>query len=441
MTVAPEEMLTRARRIVSPRAGIVSRVVLRELAADDPRVYWAASTPGSLVPIADRPALNNGDAASVDPDRAVLKALGESVERYCSALYDERELRLAAYDEVPDAAAPPESFALFSEGQHRTPGFPIAPFTRETRVCWVRGHSLVHDRPTWVPAAFVYVPYRCAPGEAPIRDFISTGLAAGPTLASAAYRAIAEAVERDAFMIVWQNRLPRPHIELVGVRDPFVQELLRAFDGVPVRLSAVLLTLDIDVSVVLVVVASESGRPPLTVLGLGADLSPRRALAAALEEAALGFVAYRRLIAHSPEYWPEPGYRDVVDLERHALAHAVDAALRPSMDFLALPSTTVPLDALPDRSSESAPDNLRTVVDAVAAVGLDVVAVDLTTPDVDDAGFKVVRCVVPGLQPLDTNHTQQHLGGRRLYEVPYRLGLVPRPRSEDELNPDPHPFP
>src|SRR5262249_33779226 len=158
-----------------------------------------------------------------DPDRAVLKAVGESVERYCAALCDEQELVLATYDELEEDAVPPERFALFSERQYREPGFPFAPLTRETPVRWVRGHSLVHDRPTRVPAQFVYVPYRRDPLEPPLRQLISTGLAAAPTLAWATYRGMVEMIERDAFSIVWHNRLPRPHIDLASVDDPFAQ--------------------------------------------------------------------------------------------------------------------------------------------------------------------------------------------------------------------------
>jgi ribosomal protein S12 methylthiotransferase accessory factor len=49
--------------------------------------------------------------------------------------------------------------------------------------------------------------------------------------------------------------------------------------------------------------------------------------------------------------------------------------------------------------------------------------------------------IVPDLQPMDTNHRHPHLGGRRLYDVPWKLGLSAEPRNEHELNPQPHPFP
>src|SRR5205814_8548329 len=147
--------------LVSPRTGIVSRVRLVELAADDPPLHWAMSYGCDTVPIGGLRAHNDGNAAAADRGRAVLKAVGESVERYCAAIYDEDELVLAAFDELDGAATPPEQFALFGERQYAEPGFRFRPLTRETVVRWVRGRSLVHDRPTWVPAQFVYVPYRC----------------------------------------------------------------------------------------------------------------------------------------------------------------------------------------------------------------------------------------------------------------------------------------
>src|SRR5207245_67251 len=104
-------------------------------------------------------------------------------------------------------------------------------------------------------------------------------------------------------------------------------------------------------------------------------------------------------------------------------AQAVDPSLRARVEFLTAGDGTARIE---DRSTESAAENLRTVVDDLAHAGFDAVAVDLTTEDVDSVGCKVVRVVVPGLQPRDNDHTCMHLGGARLH---------------GQLNPDPHPFP
>ena len=62
-----------------------------ETTPDDPPVYWAQSCPAEMSAVLGRSALNHGSAASVDPDRAIMKAVGETIERYCAAFYDDTE--------------------------------------------------------------------------------------------------------------------------------------------------------------------------------------------------------------------------------------------------------------------------------------------------------------------------------------------------------------
>ena len=73
--------------------------------------------------------------------------------------------------------------------------------------------------------------------------------------------------------------------------------------------------------------------------------------------------------------------------------------------------------------------------------GLSAYAVDVTAPDIREAGLCVARAVVPELCALDVVHGIRYLGGRRLYDAPVDLGLRERPLDPSELNPDPHPFP
>jgi oxazoline/thiazoline synthase len=59
--------------------------------------------------------------------------------------------------------------------------------------------------------------------------------------------------------------------------------------------------------------------------------------------------------------------------------------------------------------------------------GHDFLVLDQTRPDI---GVPVVRVIVPGLR-----HFYPRFGPGRLYDVPVKLGLLNRPRSESELNP------
>ena len=411
-----------------------------ETTPEDPSVYWAQSRPAMLAPLAGRRALNDGNATSVDPDRATMKAIGESVERYCSAFYEEEDFFFGTHDECPGLALRPEDFALFSSRQHRSPGFPFSPLTRRTPIRWTPGYSLLHDRPTWVPAGFVYIPYARAPGEPPLKDLISTGLACGATRATALLKGLSEAVERDAYSIVWQNRLSRPHIDLDSTDDPLIRQLVHALRRLSIQPHAVLLTLDIPIPVILVVMTRSNG-PPWTVVASAADLSPRHAVVLALEEACLALIGIGRAVAAARGYQPADDYSDVTTMERHGLAHAVDPRLRSSVAFLTEPSECMRLDDLHDAACGNPVADLRTALEGIRPHVSDVVGIDVTTPDIDEVGFKVARVIVPELVPMDMDHRYLHRGGRRLYDVPRKLGLFAAPRDESELNPLPHPFP
>jgi len=59
--------------------------------------------------------------------------------------------------------------------------------------------------------------------------------------------------------------------------------------------------------------------------------------------------------------------------------------------------------------------------------GYDFLVLDHTRPDI---GVPVARVIVPGLR-----HFYRRFAPGRLYDVPVKLGLLDRPRSEVEFNP------
>jgi ribosomal protein S12 methylthiotransferase accessory factor len=72
---------------------------------------------------------------------------------------------------------------------------------------------------------------------------------------------------------------------------------------------------------------------------------------------------------------------------------------------------------------------------------LDAIYIDLTTPDVEKLGLKSIKVIMPEMQiPFFPSEEFKYLGGRRLYEVPEKLGYSNRELDEDEFNQIPHPF-
>jgi ribosomal protein S12 methylthiotransferase accessory factor len=424
------EALVRLSTVVSNRCGIVSEVIIPQLEAGDPKLSIAHACPARLDWLTGRDGVNEGSGASLDRDRAMVKALGESVERYCAA-FQPPDLPLLTADEIRQPALGPSDFALFSAEQFVHPGFPYVPFTSKTPTKWVTGQSLKDGRDVQVPAPFVYLPYTRHPLEPRICPGISTGLAAGGSRIAATWSALCEVVERDAFMSVWLRRLATPELDLKTLPAGPERELLDILEAAGARCRVRWLTQDVEIPVFLVILEGDGHRMPhaIVLAGGAAHAQPRRALFLALEEACLSLYGMNRIAAKFGSKVRSLDVAQLTSLALQSVAYATRPEFKSACAFLLeKPQSTVSLDALTERFLPRRGDGPAAVLSTWAERAA---VVECTTPDVADIGVHVVRVLVPGLLPLNHNHAIRYLGA-----MEKRLGL-----SAAMLNQHPHPFP
>jgi ribosomal protein S12 methylthiotransferase accessory factor len=129
----------------------------------------------------------------------------------------------------------------------------------------------------------------------------------------------------------------------------------------------------------------------------------------------------------------------VATLEDHDLRYAARQAVS-AFDFLRH-RPLEPFDWLEAKApAGGAPAALERLVAALRALGSDLLAVVLTTPDVLCLGLHVARAILLDFQPIHFGHAEARLGGDRLFRWPQRLGLASRVLGLADLNPDPHPI-
>lgn len=433
-----DESLARLQTLTSPYTGIVRRTYDILRSPDDARLHRVAAevTEGPRLVGDDLSAIRDGSGGyHHDRRRAVAAAIAETAERYSGCCLPDDALVTATAAELgPDAVAP-ERFALFHPRQH-VGGFPFVPFTDDTRIRWTRGNRLGDGSDAWLPAQLVYLGWTASTDTcARIGFSTSNGLACGATFAEAALAALLETLERDAFMITWNARLSHPLLD-PSCDDELACHASRYFTPTRLRYAAVDLSAFWGVpTVVGVVHGSDRGA-----LGVGAAAALtvqeawRKALAEAFSVRTWGRV--RRLDSAGPAL-------DPIDIR--TFADHVELYSRPEQaaraSFLDASKERRAVTAVAPLSTVSPDDALRELVARVHGAGYDAYAIDVTAPDVRDAGLTVVKVIVPELCALDVDHRARFLGGRRLYEVPAKLGLRARPLGFDDLNPDPHPFP
>ena len=108
------EALRRLSLVVSDRTGLVAEVVTPEREHGDPRVHIALARPAAALPGWSAGVVNEGAGAALTLERAMVKALAESMERYCAA-FTPADLVFASADEI-DSAIPPEAFLSSATG-------------------------------------------------------------------------------------------------------------------------------------------------------------------------------------------------------------------------------------------------------------------------------------------------------------------------------------
>lgn len=431
-----EEALASFSALVDEKVGLIRAVELVRLNDGDPAVFLAHALPGDTRALRANKAANVGAACATSLGRAVLRACGESIERYCSAFWDPENLIHASSRQLASQRRRhvlPSELYPFSQAQYRQSSFPFRKVSPTQPIVWVLGETLDGNQ-ALIPASCVYVPYVFDPAKEPFTHMpISTGLAAERCRSACIEKGICEILERDALMIAWLNQWPAPRISVESCLGMSAEtdELLDAGTATGSQWHLSYLTLDVDVPIIASMLISEAGLP-LTSFGISADPNPLSALRGALEEALLT----RLLINRSSLKPAAPSDLDpssVRSLRDHLMVHASSEFLREHLRFM------TESGEIRDFADIASGASMAPASACCREQGLEPIWAEVTTPDVADLGFYVVRTVIPSAQPLDNDHLHRHLGGRRLHEVPERLGWAIRP--VEQLNPHPHPFP
>lgn len=445
MTSMPNPALRRLADIVEylvdSRVGIIGSVreVRKEAGGPDFFHYVAKSANTAL--LTGRKNFRVAGGAAATRDDAVGKAIGEAIERYCSAWYVLDELPLTSYREASFKCVAPEKFALYSEEQYDKPGFPLARFTHDTTVRWTSGTDLATGERVYVPACRVYMPYAfdTASREAPIAQPISTGLACHVSQELAAISALCEVIERDALTITWQTKIGPRQLRVETLPDA-LYDLVARFERTASTVVMFDITLDHGIPTVLSVLRGHHDGAPALVVAASASPSLPDAARKSLEELAHTSRYSQLIVTRSARLVPDPPDYDRVQDQHDHLNFWVDHANLPLADFLFACPKRVDYGDLPNPGTGEPVSDLRLLVERIMRVDERALLVDLTTPDVGGLGLSVVRVVIPGFHPLQIGHRLRALGGRRLRTVPRWFGHAGiTPFAGD--NPAPHPYP
>jgi ribosomal protein S12 methylthiotransferase accessory factor len=431
--------LEKAKRLVSEETGIIKRLLEIPIDPDEPNIvhYVAELTDISFFSSQSPPQSCGG--AALTRNLAIVRARGEALERYCLSIYDLGNLVHGSLKELKGDAMDPRRFVLFSETQYSRENFPFSRFSENAKMNWIWGYSLTEKRPVLVPACFAFVTYNFTIPEEFITVPISTGAACGDTTEEAILKGIYEVVERDAFMIMWLNKLSLPQLLLSSDEISsfsLLQHALDRFSNTNLELHINHITLDIRIPTFLTTIVDRSGKGPAVAIGSASNVNPELAAVKSIIEAAQTRLAVKQLMQlEKSRKQGQKVHMKLTGGDKWLLFYSKLDKL-PKMKFVTQ-SPMIDIGKTMGMSSDST--QLKSILELFREKNLEVIAVDITTPDISEVGFHVVKVLVTEMQPLHF-YPFYHLGGRRLYEVPYNLGLK-HDSEKMKMHIYPHPFP
>ncbi len=434
-SVTARETFARYAHHVSPITGIVSSLESNGPEPDSPVHSFVSDHSFSLVSedlwFLRQSLRSRSGGKGVDEVGARTGALCEAIERYSGVFRGDEPRVVARLAELGEAAIHPHDYLLFSARQYRERerwnesgsryNWVPEPFAEDDEVEWSPLWSLTAGRRRYLPTACCYYGYAtCADVRFARGD--SNGCAAGNNREEALLQGFLELVERDAVACWWYNRLRRPGVDLESFGLPYVTELSRYYRSLERDLWVLDITADTGIPAFAALSRRCDKKTEDIIMGFGAHLDPRVALLRSVTE----------LNQSLPDVYrgtPDPA-ADHLSSDRASVEWLNEATLAGHPFLSADP------DAAPLRETDygivehdDLRDDLHHCLSVAEGLGLEVLVLDQTRPDV---GMDVVKVVVPGLRSF-----WARFAPGRLYDVPVRMGWRSRPTAESDLNPFP----
>jgi len=365
------------------------------------------------------------------PAEAEVRTLMESIERYSNMVVDESRLKWSTYNEVKNKAISPADLGLYTDLQYQKENFKCSRFSPESDIPWIEGQDLYSGKIVLIPADFVFYP---ALREKPLVIETSNGAAAHTNMVDAILNGLFEVIERDAFLIMWLNRLAMP---ILDAKYPIgFQESINLINKFGMEIKLVDLTNDTNIPTVMAVCYNRiPNKYPALVVGTGSHIDPERAIQKALFEMEFLLIEFLESPVENKITSPD----QISSIFEHPHFY-LNPRMRKYWQFMIQSNKKTALPKL-KKLYKNNYLLLKEIVGRLNRMNHRVIYVDVTSSDIKRAGLVTAKVFITGMQPMYIRN-EFRLSLDRLAKVPLRLGYTRSTRIDiSKLNSAPHPLP
>jgi ribosomal protein S12 methylthiotransferase accessory factor len=350
--------------------------------------------------------------------QALIRCLGEGIERICLSSYKEDDVVYKTRCEISH----PLCLDSYKKDTH----------INDKKMGWVKGWDVFKNSPIYIPAQLIYLNYLANnKKEYTLDSSISTGAAAGRKLEETLLKGIYEIVERDAFMTIYLNQIPVSEIDISKIRS--VRKLQEYLNRYKLEWRVFDFTHDLAIPVVVSILIDKSGNGPSISFGMKCGFDISKNIIESAEEATMVRQSVRKMIQGGSG---EAYLNSFTAFERLIYSRAVywwpsDAPNRLGF-LLKNPKKNL---FKKSRLFASHKEELALVLQLLRSKNQPIYYKDITSDLIDNHTVTVLKTIIPTLQPLYLKEKGKRLMKKRLKEVSLFFK-----KSTPTFNTIPHPF-
>jgi len=371
---------------------------------------------------------------------AKLRCAGEYIERDCLASRKGFKLILSSFSKLKEQAIPFDILQNFSKEQIKDESFKKLICNREDKIRFVEGRDYFNNKEIFIPAQMVFVPFPLMKKEKILSLPISTGTAAGFSFEEAFLRSLLEVVERDAFIIHYLNNIFGKKINVNESEK--LKSLKKYFEDYNLELNLFFLPSDIRVYNVMCILLDYTGIAPAVNCGLASGFHLEKTIIKSIEESLQSLIWIReevflngfksksqldtslRIIKQRGFYWS--GLENINTVKKW-IKHKKLVSISKLENYI------------PRRPKNKLKYLINEITNAYP-YGLNIYYIEITKDIFKKHGIRVIKSIVPQLQPLHLDEKFPYLGLPRLYNLPVILGYREKALDCHSLNKKPHFF-
>lgn len=407
---------------------------------DEPK-YWSYSTYSKFKFDKNKHHSSGGHGVSFfSQEEALIKCFAETIERYCSYYYSSDFSKIkCSYEDLKERgrnALDPLKLQKFTQNDLKKISFKDFRINSDSIFNWTIYKELESGKRILIPAQTTYLSYFSHKEnlkEKIIFPVITTGAASGWDTKRSILNGMYEIIERDSFMIFYLNRLPAPKINLRKIDDPRIKKMLNIFQRYNLEIVCLDLTTDLKIFSTAAVLIDKTGIGKAVSVGLKSNVNPIKAIIGAIEEALHTRTWYRK-IKNRTNYTVDYLLKHPTHESRGRLWTPVESINK--LDFWLKGNSYTKLKMTTNSTTLAKEFNI--VKKHILDKGYQIYYKDITLPQFRKYDFYTTMVIIPDLQPFYLDDNRKYLEGKRLKEVPFKLGYNIDPNHK--LNTFPHPF-